>query len=30
MPALPRLSNGKVDKKALRTPYWVSRDRQVS
>jgi acyl-CoA synthetase (AMP-forming)/AMP-acid ligase II len=30
MPALPRLSNGKVDKKALRAPYWVSRDRQVS
>jgi acyl-CoA synthetase (AMP-forming)/AMP-acid ligase II len=30
MPALPRLSNGKVDKKALRAPYWANRDRQVS
>jgi acyl-CoA synthetase (AMP-forming)/AMP-acid ligase II len=29
MPALPRLSNGKVDKKALRAPYWTNRDRQV-
>jgi acyl-CoA synthetase (AMP-forming)/AMP-acid ligase II len=30
MSALPRLSNGKVDKKALRAPYWANRDRQVS
>jgi len=28
--ALPRLFNGKVDKKALRAPYWSGRDRQVS
>ena len=28
--ALPRLFNGKIDKKALRAPYWASRDRQVS
>jgi acyl-CoA synthetase (AMP-forming)/AMP-acid ligase II len=27
---LPRLFNGKIDKKALRAPYWQSRDRQVS
>jgi acyl-CoA synthetase (AMP-forming)/AMP-acid ligase II len=30
LPALPRLANGKVDKKALRAPYWAGRDRQVS
>ena len=30
LPALPRLFNGKVDKKALRAPYWSGRDRQVS
>jgi acyl-CoA synthetase (AMP-forming)/AMP-acid ligase II len=29
LPALPRLSNGKVDKKALRAPYWTDRERQV-
>jgi acyl-CoA synthetase (AMP-forming)/AMP-acid ligase II len=28
--ALPRLFNGKIDKKALRQPYWANRDRQVS
>ena len=28
--SLPRLFNGKVDKKALREPYWAGRDRQVS
>jgi acyl-CoA synthetase (AMP-forming)/AMP-acid ligase II len=28
--SLPRLFNGKIDKKALRAPYWTSRDRQVS
>lgn len=28
--ALPRLFNGKIDKKALRAPYWVNHDRQVS
>jgi acyl-CoA synthetase (AMP-forming)/AMP-acid ligase II len=28
--ALPRLFNGKIDKKALRAPYWSGRDRQVS
>jgi acyl-CoA synthetase (AMP-forming)/AMP-acid ligase II len=27
---LPRLFNGKIDKKALRAPYWQGRDRQVS
>jgi acyl-CoA synthetase (AMP-forming)/AMP-acid ligase II len=27
---LPRLFNGKIDKKALRAPYWQARDRQVS
>jgi acyl-CoA synthetase (AMP-forming)/AMP-acid ligase II len=27
---LPRLFNGKVDKKALRAPYWAGRDRQVA
>lgn len=27
---LPRLFNGKIDKKALRAPYWAGRDRQVS
>jgi acyl-CoA synthetase (AMP-forming)/AMP-acid ligase II len=27
---LPRLFNGKVDKKALRAPYWAGKDRQVS
>ena len=27
--ALPRLFNGKVDKKALRAPYWADRQRQV-
>jgi len=27
---LPRLGNGKVDKKALRAPYWAGRDRQVA
>jgi acyl-CoA synthetase (AMP-forming)/AMP-acid ligase II len=27
---LPRLFNGKIDKKALRAPYWRDRDRQVS
>ena len=28
--SLPRLFNGKIDKKALRAPYWHGRDRQVS
>jgi acyl-CoA synthetase (AMP-forming)/AMP-acid ligase II len=28
--SLPRLFNGKIDKKALRAPFWQSRDRQVS
>jgi acyl-CoA synthetase (AMP-forming)/AMP-acid ligase II len=28
--SLPRLFNGKIDKKALRAPYWQVRDRQVS
>jgi acyl-CoA synthetase (AMP-forming)/AMP-acid ligase II len=28
--ALPRLFNGKIDKKALRAPYWRGRTRQVS
>jgi acyl-CoA synthetase (AMP-forming)/AMP-acid ligase II len=28
--ALPRLFNGKIDKKALRAPYWRGRERQVS
>jgi len=28
--SLPRLFNGKIDKKALREPYWRGRDRQVS
>jgi acyl-CoA synthetase (AMP-forming)/AMP-acid ligase II len=28
--SLPRLFNGKIDKKALRLPYWQGRDRQVS
>jgi acyl-CoA synthetase (AMP-forming)/AMP-acid ligase II len=27
---LPRLFNGKIDKKALRAPYWRNRERQVS
>jgi len=27
---LPRLFNGKIDKKALRAPYWQGRERQVS
>jgi acyl-CoA synthetase (AMP-forming)/AMP-acid ligase II len=27
---LPRLFNGKVNKKALRAPYWAERERQVS
>ncbi len=26
---LPRLFNGKIDKKVLREPYWASRDRRV-
>lgn len=31
MPALPRVaSTNKVDKRALRTPYWQGQDRQVS
>ncbi len=28
--SLPRLFNGKIDKKALRAPYWQGRDRQIS
>ena len=28
--SLPRLFNGKIDKKALRAPFWQGRDRQVS
>jgi acyl-coenzyme A synthetase/AMP-(fatty) acid ligase len=28
--ALPRLFNGKIDKKALRAPYWRGSERQVS
>ena len=28
--ALPRLFNGKIDKKALRARYWQGSDRQVS
>ena len=28
--SLPRLFNGKIDKKALRAPYWQGRERQVS
>ena len=28
--SLPRLGNGKIDKKALRAPYWAGRDRQVA
>jgi acyl-CoA synthetase (AMP-forming)/AMP-acid ligase II len=28
--SLPRLFNGKIDKKALRAPYWQNQDRQVS
>ena len=28
--SLPRLFNGKIDKKALRAPYWRGSDRQVS
>jgi acyl-CoA synthetase (AMP-forming)/AMP-acid ligase II len=28
--SLPRLFNGKIDKKALRAPYWQTQDRQVS
>jgi acyl-CoA synthetase (AMP-forming)/AMP-acid ligase II len=28
--SLPRLFNGKIDKKTLRAPYWHDRDRQVS
>jgi acyl-CoA synthetase (AMP-forming)/AMP-acid ligase II len=28
--SLPRLFNGKIDKKALRAPYWRAQDRQVS
>jgi acyl-CoA synthetase (AMP-forming)/AMP-acid ligase II len=28
--SLPRLFNGKIDKKALRAPYWQGQDRQVS
>jgi fatty-acyl-CoA synthase len=27
--ALPRLFNGKIDKKALRAPYWADRQRQI-
>jgi acyl-CoA synthetase (AMP-forming)/AMP-acid ligase II len=28
--SLPRLFNGKIDKKALRAPFWQGRERQVS
>jgi acyl-CoA synthetase (AMP-forming)/AMP-acid ligase II len=28
--SMPRLFNGKIDKKALRAPYWQNQDRQVS
>jgi acyl-CoA synthetase (AMP-forming)/AMP-acid ligase II len=28
--SLPRLFNGKIDKKVLRAPYWKDRQRQVS
>ena len=28
--SLPRLAHGKVDKKALRAPYWAGRERNVS
>jgi acyl-CoA synthetase (AMP-forming)/AMP-acid ligase II len=28
--SLPRLFNGKIDKKTLRAPYWQNQDRQVS
>jgi acyl-CoA synthetase (AMP-forming)/AMP-acid ligase II len=28
--SLPRLFNGKIDKKALRAPYWANQERQVS
>ena len=28
--SLPRLFNGKIDKKALRAPYWQGQERQVS
>jgi acyl-CoA synthetase (AMP-forming)/AMP-acid ligase II len=30
MAELPRMHNGKIDKKALRAPYWAGRTRQVS
>ncbi len=30
MPSLPRMFNGKLDKKALRAPYWAGQERQVS
>ncbi len=30
MEALPRLFNGKIDKKALRAPYWAGQTRQIS
>jgi acyl-coenzyme A synthetase/AMP-(fatty) acid ligase len=28
--SLPRLFNGKIDKKALRAPYWQGQERQFS
>jgi hypothetical protein len=28
--SLPRLFNGKIDKKALQAPYWQGQERQVS
>jgi acyl-CoA synthetase (AMP-forming)/AMP-acid ligase II len=28
--SLPRLSDGKIDKKALRAPHWQGQERQVS